>query len=587
MTKKLLSTFALFFSLIIYGQTTAIPDANFEQALIDLNIDSDGVVNGVVLTSDISTLTTLDVRNKNIQDLSGIEGFVALEVLKIRSNQITELDISKNTELLTLQFGANLISRLDLTYNTKLETLIGENNNITRIIPNILPASIKYINLSGNEISSLDISNLTGLGALWLSNCSKLNYLNVKNGNNLTITDTNNFDIRSNPLLECVLVDDPDFSNANWTNKDMSTNFNTSCQEYVYIPDDKFEQALIDLGYDDTLDDYVLKSNINTITSLDIEDMNISDLTGIEGFVALVDLRVRNNNLSELDLYNNTELKTIYTGYNFLTSLDLSTNTKLLRLAIEGNGIEELIVSDIAVNLYEFNVADNNLTELDLSNYPDLLGLIVKNNPSLEKLSVKSGNNAGLKSFQATNTPKLYCIEVDDPSYSTANWTDIDAHASFNTDCVAPVITLMGANPQIIDLGVGYSELGATSDDGSNVVIDASEFLDEVGTYTIYYNATDASGNAAQQITRIVRVENKALSTEEYNYLNISIYPNPTSGKVYFSKELQRVEIFNVSGQKVKQGSGVEIDLDELTPGIYFAHLSNDEGTRVLKLIKK
>ena len=27
---------------------------------------------------------------------------------------------------------------------------------------------------------------------------------------------------------------------------------------YTYVPDDNFEQALIDLGYDDVLDDYVL-----------------------------------------------------------------------------------------------------------------------------------------------------------------------------------------------------------------------------------------------------------------------------------------------------------------------------------------
>lgn len=33
-----------------YTQTTAIPDQNFEQALIDLGIDSDATINGQVLT---------------------------------------------------------------------------------------------------------------------------------------------------------------------------------------------------------------------------------------------------------------------------------------------------------------------------------------------------------------------------------------------------------------------------------------------------------------------------------------------------------------------------------------------------------
>ena len=74
------------------------------------------------------------------------------------------------------------------------------------------------------------------------------------------------------------------------------------------------------------------------------------------------------------------------------------------------------------------------------------------------------------------------------------------------TDTTAPVITLNGANPQIIELGEGYTELGATTDDGSPVTIDASEFMDVVGSYTIYYNATDSSGNVAVEVTRTVNV---------------------------------------------------------------------------------
>jgi hypothetical protein len=45
---------------ITLAQTTAIPDQNFEQALIDMNIDIDGVINGQVLTSDIDDVIELD-----------------------------------------------------------------------------------------------------------------------------------------------------------------------------------------------------------------------------------------------------------------------------------------------------------------------------------------------------------------------------------------------------------------------------------------------------------------------------------------------------------------------------------------------
>ena len=69
-----------------------------------------------------------------------------------------------------------------------------------------------------------------------------------------------------------------------------------------------------------------------------------------------------------------------------------------------------------------------------------------------------------------------------------------------------PVITLNGANPQTIELGSGYTELGATTNDGSTVTINSDEFRDVLGTYSIYYDSTDATGNDAIQVIRTVEV---------------------------------------------------------------------------------
>ena len=73
----------------------------------------------------------------------------------------------------------------------------------------------------------------------------------------------------------------------------------------TYVPDDKFEQALIDLGYDTTLDDSVLTANISDVTSLDVMGKEISDLTGIEAFTALIILECDNNQLTSLDVSKN------------------------------------------------------------------------------------------------------------------------------------------------------------------------------------------------------------------------------------------------------------------------------------------
>ena len=68
----------------------------------------------------------------------------------------------------------------------------------------------------------------------------------------------------------------------------------------------------------------------------------------------------------------------------------------------------------------------------------------------------------------------------------------------------APVIALEGANPQSIELGTAYSELGATATDNidgtitGNIVIDASNVnVDIAGDYTVTYNVSDAAGNPA------------------------------------------------------------------------------------------
>ena len=84
--------------------------------------------------------------------------------------------------------------------------------------------------------------------------------------------------------------------------------FSVIFAQKTYVPDDKFEQALIDLGYATTLDDSVLTANISSITSLDVYDKQISDLTGIEAFTALTSLMVSKNQLTSINITNNTAL---------------------------------------------------------------------------------------------------------------------------------------------------------------------------------------------------------------------------------------------------------------------------------------
>ena len=81
-----------------------------------------------------------------------------------------------------------------------------------------------------------------------------------------------------------------------------------SFSQNTYVPDNNFEQALIDFGYDTApLDDYVSTANISVITDLNVAFRFIDDLTGIEDFVALTHLNLNNNQLTSIDLSSNKE----------------------------------------------------------------------------------------------------------------------------------------------------------------------------------------------------------------------------------------------------------------------------------------
>ena len=80
------------------------------------------------------------------------------------------------------------------------------------------------------------------------------------------------------------------------------------------------------------------------------------------------------------------------------------------------------------------------------------------------------------------------------------------------------IITLTGYNPQYITVGSGYTELGATTNDGSTVTINSSSFVDSIGSYSIYYDSSNAFGNATQKIRNVT-----VYSTGNFTTGNLSI----------------------------------------------------------------
>ncbi|WP_310993446.1 T9SS type A sorting domain-containing protein [Aequorivita marina] len=199
----------------------------------------------------------------------------------------------------------------------------------------------------------------------------------------------------------------------------------------TYVPDDNFEQALIDLGLDDVLDDYILTSNISGVTSLDLQSQNISDLTGLQDFVSLRYFDASNNQFPHIPFHPNANLYALTASNNQLTQLDLSQHTNLTELACANNLIVNLDLSQNS-NLKYLTAGQNSFPELDISNHPNLreVRLFGQNN-SLLNVDIRNGNNTMIQEFVVINNPNLPYIYVDDCDYSTINWTDIDPTTIF------------------------------------------------------------------------------------------------------------------------------------------------------------
>lgn len=117
-------------------------------------------------------LTTAETK---LTDLSGIEYFTGITTLKLVSNQITTLDVTKLTNLTYLDLNANWVGNLDLSKNTKLEYLrygaskdAPANGKLTKLdLKN--NTELTTILLSGHSLDELDLSKNTKLTVIDLS----------------------------------------------------------------------------------------------------------------------------------------------------------------------------------------------------------------------------------------------------------------------------------------------------------------------------------------------------------------------------------------------------------------------------------
>ena len=436
MTKKILPLLFLFLSSTLFSQTL-IPDANFEQFLVDQGIDTNGIT-GDILNADAQAVTALNVTRNDIADFTGIEAFTNIETLNLGSNDfgtiqlntlsllrdfritntnnLSSLDFTQNPELENIYIRTNsneplvTLSELDLSQNLKLvsfQVLIMESLSSV-IFP--VTDTIEEIRLSVVAIPVIDLSQISGeflfrivtsrvdvniiypndnmaLKSLELSSID-FPFVDVSSQIGLesfvlSSTYTENFILPTTNTLTNIRISGHELnvpisfaSTLELTNLSISNNFGTVPLE-------------IDISQNLELTNLALSRNlmndvdITNNTKLRTVDLNTNEFTSVDFSqnLELTNLNVGSNQLPDLDVSLNTELTTLNASNNLLPSIDLTQNTLLRYLYL---GFNQLPTLDITQNTALWILAINNNfftgSGLDLSQNIELFIMNISNN---------------------------------------------------------------------------------------------------------------------------------------------------------------------------------------------------------------
>lgn len=157
------------------------PDANFRKFLLEQNYGKDGILTA----EEIREIHVMDVSEKEICSLKGIELFTALDTLNCSSNDITALDLSRNTALRNLDCSFCGMASLDVSGNKELRRLRCSFNQLTAldVTRNELLADL---DCGFNDLTELDVSKNTVLKEL---GCHSNNLISIDVSRNLELYD--------------------------------------------------------------------------------------------------------------------------------------------------------------------------------------------------------------------------------------------------------------------------------------------------------------------------------------------------------------------------------------------------------------
>ena len=206
--------------------------------------------------------------------------------------------------------------------------------------------------------------------------------------------------------------------------------------QIINIPDVNFKAKLIALGVDDNGNGEIEMAETVMVSTLFLQNSNISSLEGIQYFTELDWLDCSGNNISDLSVLNSFPyFYTLECSNNNLTNLDLSNFYSITNLYCSYNQLTSLDLSNTLYTVMNVVAANNNLITLNIKNgTAGVNGLYIENNPNLSHVCVNDNQEAFYVSyFQSASTTQVgvpaniavnsYCNFTPGGNYFTINGT--------------------------------------------------------------------------------------------------------------------------------------------------------------------
>ena len=245
---------------------TNFPDANFRTVVKKFDTNKDGSLSD----TEIAAVEVINCSSKGITNLKGIEYFTALRLLSCYRNQLTTLDVNKNTALNKLWCGDNPLTTLDVSKNTALIDLYCSCNQLTKLDVSKNTA-LTDLDCSGNQLTALDVSKNTALTDLFCGG-NQLTALDVSKNTTLTKLDCGPNQLTALDVSKNTALTKLDCGRNQLTELDVSKN-----------------TSLTELDCDE-----------NQLTSLDLSNTNMDDLDCYDNIYQIIVGNDRTFDLSTL-----------------------------------------------------------------------------------------------------------------------------------------------------------------------------------------------------------------------------------------------------------------------------------------------